>query len=268
MGFRIKARYELNVDYNSETKTWTNSFPEFTYCDCDDRFITNNEKPDNTMFVQADRLRFCNIFNVTDQNITYDFHIENTSTHEKKIFFIKRGSYTAKELQTTLNSLDERIQFTFHDRYKGSLTVTNKTTDNHCEIMMNKNLLLITGLIDTFILLRHKKEYFGLLIEKNANLNALYNVMRTVREIKLYSKYIFNFKTEMCSKLLSDTDLKSLSENNSKMDVDFTISSLNSKLYKVDRFNLENTKFYLVDFLDQPVYFDFCEISVFFSNKG
>ena len=44
MGFRIKARYELNVDYNSETKTWTNSFPEFTYCDCDDRFITNNEK--------------------------------------------------------------------------------------------------------------------------------------------------------------------------------------------------------------------------------
>ena len=72
----------------------------------------------------------------------------------------------------------------------------------------------------------------------------------------------------MCSKLLSDNDLKSLSENNSKMDVDFTISSLNSKLYKVDRFNLENTKFYLVDFLDQPVYFDFCEISVFFSNKG
>ena len=267
MGFRIKARYELNVDYNSETKRWTNSFPEFTFCNCDDRFISNNEKPDDTMFVQTDRLRFCNIFNVIDQNMTYNFHIENTSSHEQKIFFIKRGSYTAKELQTTLNSFDERIQYTFHDRYKGSLTVTN-TTDTNCEIMMNKNLLLITGLVDTFILLKYKKECFGLLIEKNGNLKALYNVMRPVKEIKLYSKYIFNFKTEMCSKMLSEIDLKSLCENNSKRDVDFTISSLHSKLYKVDRFNLENTKFYFLDFLDQPLYFDFCEISVFFSNKG
>jgi hypothetical protein len=154
-------------------KTWTNSFPEFTYSDCDDHFISNNEKPDNTMFVQADRLRFCNIFNVTDQNITYDFYNENTSTHEKKIFFIKRGSYTAKELQTTLNSLDERIQFTFNVSYKGSLTVTNKTTDKQCEITMTFFLLLITGLIDTFILLRNKKEYFGVFINKNVHLNAL-----------------------------------------------------------------------------------------------
>ena len=194
--------------------------------------------------------------------------ILKTQAHmKKKIFFIKRGSYTAKELQTTINSLDERIQFIFNVSYKGSLTVTNKTTDKQCEIRMKKNLLLITGLIDTFILLRHKKEYFGVFINKNEHLNALYNVTRTVREIKLYSKYIFNFKTEMCSKLLSDMDLKSLYENNSKMDVDFTISSLNSKLYRVDRFNLENTKFYFLDLLDEPLYFDFCEISVFFSNK-
>ena len=57
---------------------------------------------------------------------------------------------------------------------------------------------------------------------------------------------------------MSDLDLKSLHENNSKLDVDFTISNLNSKLFKVDRFDLENCKFYFLDFFDEPLYFDFC----------
>ena len=268
MGFRIKARYELNVDYNSKTGIWKNSFPEFTFCNCDDSFIRNNEKPDNTIFVQADRFRFCNIFNVTDQTITYEFYIDKTTVYEKREFFIKRGSYTDKEIENALNALDDRIVFSFQDRNRGRLTVTNKTQDKECEITMNKNLLLITGLKDTFILLRSKKEYLSLLLKKGEAKNTLFNVVRTVKEIKLYSKYMFNYKTEICSKLLSDIDLKSLSENNSKMDVDFTISNLNSKLYKLDRFDLENSKFYFLDFLDEPLYFDFCEISVFFSNKG
>ena len=123
---------------------------------------------------------------------------------------------------------------------------------------MNKNMLLITGLMDTFILLKSKKSDQCVLIKKGESVSTLFNVMRPVKEIKLYSKYLFNYKTEICSKNLSDLDLKSLHENNSKLDVDFTISNLNSKLFKVDRFDLENCKFYFLDFFDEPLYFDFC----------
>ena len=268
MGFRIKAKYELNVDYNSETRTCKNSIPEFIFSECDDCFITNNQKPDTTIFVQTDRFRFCNIFNVIDQKITYQFYSDNSEFDEKREFFIKRGSYTDKKLQSELNKLDTRIVFDFKDTNKGRLIVKNTTADRECEITMNKNLLLITGLQDTFILLRSKKSYLSVLIKKGESTNTMFNVMRPVKEIKLYSKYLFNYKTEMCSKFFSELDLKSLHEDHSKIDVDFTISNLNSKLYKVDRFDLENCKFYFVDFFDDPLYFDYCELSVFFSNKG
>ena len=268
MGFRIKTKFQLNVDFNSETRSWKNSFPEFVFYECDDTYIKNNQKPDGKIFVQTDRFRFCNIFNVIDQKVTYHFYNQNSELDETIHFFLKRGCYNNRKLQTTLNNFDERIFFNFKDTNKGHLTVTNKTNDKECEITMNKNMLLITGLIDTFILLKSKKSDQCVLIKKGESVNTLFNVMRPVKEIKLYSKYLFNYKTEICSKNLSDLDLKSLQENNSKLDVDFTISNLNSKLFKVDRFELENCKFYFLDFFDEPLYFDFCEIVVFFCNKG
>ena len=54
MGFRIKTKFQLNVDFNSETRSWKNSFPEFVFYECDDTYIKNNQKPDSKLLVQTD----------------------------------------------------------------------------------------------------------------------------------------------------------------------------------------------------------------------
>lgn len=263
MTFRIKTKYVLNVDYNPKNKIWTNSIPDFTLSHCDDPYLRNNEKPDKSIYVQPDRIRFCNIFNIIDQTITYEF-LDTTEKHE---FILPKGTYTSKKLEELLNKMDKRIQFKFEDKNKGTLIVQNKTVNNDCIMTLHKNLILNTGLKDTFLVLKSKEKYFQVGLGKNNSIETYYNITRSLKEIKLYSKYIFNYKTEICSKTFSESELKSFFEKDNIRDVDFTISNLNSKIYKVDRFDLENCKFYFLDFLDEPLYFDFCELSVFFSNK-
>jgi hypothetical protein len=132
---------------------------------------------------------------------------------------------------------------------------------------MNQNLLLITGLIDTLVLLRNTSKYLHVGINKDTSLTSMYDMSRTVAEIKLYSKYLFNYKTEICCKTFSSNKLKCFINHNLYFDLKVMSSNLNSKIYKLDRFDLKTSKLFFSDFFDELVYFDYCEISIFVSNE-
>ena len=54
---------------------------------------------------------------------------------------------------------------------------------------------------------------------------------------------------------------------NSFYDNQIQSSNLQSKRMKVDRYESNSAKFYFLDFFDELVYFDYCELIVFISNK-
>lgn len=127
--------------------------------------------------------------------------------------------------------------------------------------------MLITGLIDILNISKTKEKYVFLPLPMEYSLKGNFDISRPISEIKLYSKYIFDYKTEICYKSFSHKELNFLIENNALFGTEIKTCTLNSKLFKVDRFDMENVCFYFVDFFDEPVYFEFCEIVIFLLNK-
>ena len=262
MAFRIKSKYSFNsIEHND--------FPYFTFLDCDDTCLLNKLN-NNKISIQADRIKFSNIFNVIDQHLSILKKNENEEIIEKKTFSIVKGKYDVEKLNNLLNSFDKRISFIFKketNSFRGDFTLKNNTQDNDFIIEINKNLLLITGLIDILNISNTKEKYVFLPLPMEYSLKGNFDISRPISEIKLYSKYIFDYKTEICYKSFSHKELNFLIENNALFGTEIKTCTLNSKLFKVDRFDMENVCFYFVDFFDEPVYFEFCEIVIFLLNK-
>jgi hypothetical protein len=269
MTFRIKSKYVFcgNILQNGN---WSNELPELSLSQCDDSFLTNRMHNTKTpLFVQPDRIKFCNIFNIIAQNVTYSWFLGDKEF--KNNFSINKGLYTFNQLEKLLNTFDKRIQFKFDqnetNKFKGQLTVKNVSLSTDIKITMNKNLLMITGLIDMFSLLNAREKYIGVPCKRNFSVTSHFDMSRTIKEIKLYSKYLFDYKTELCCKVFTSNELKCLNRRTEFFNNEIQSSNINSKIQKVDRFDMHSSKFYFVDFFDEPVYFDFCEIVVFISNK-
>ena len=72
----------------------------------------------------------------------------------------------------------------------------------------------------------------------------------------------------MCQTNFSKNDINIKSEKNLDYDFELNNISLNSKLFKCDRFNHNYCKFFFLDFFNEYVYFDFVELILFISNKA
>ena len=268
MTFRIKSNYVFIANM-LDNGNWSNENPELSLSKCDDIYLRNKVNSlDQTLYIQPDRIKFCNIFNLIEQNVSFTWFVGEESN--KKTFSIKKGIYSSKQLQDTLNAFDNRIEFTFNNvkDLNGELTVKNKETETDITITMNKNLILITGLIDIYSLLSINATYLEVPCKRNFTIKSHFDMSRTIKEIKLYSKYVFDYKTELCCNTFSAKELKCLNNNKVNFfDTEITSSHLSSKVQKVDRFNMQSCKFYFLDFFDEPVYFDFCELVIFIANK-
>ena len=269
MTYRIKSKYAFSCNI-LQNGNWSNELPEFSLSQCDDSYLKNRINNSKTaVVIEPDRIQFCNIFNIIEQNVTITW--SENKEELKKTFSITKGIYTHSELENVLNKFDERIRFKFNQndriKFKGQLTVCNSSLDNDIFITMNKNLLMITGLIDIFTLLSKKEKYLKVPCKRNFTVTSNFDMSRTIKEIKLYSKYIFDYKTELCCKLFTSNELKCLDKKTDFFNNEIQFSKLNSKSQKVDRFDMQSCKFYFIDFFDEPVYFDFCEIVLFISNK-
>ena len=268
MTFRIKSKYVFKANIE-ESGNWSNEIPELNFSKCDDTFLTNRINNINgTVCIQPDRIKFCNIFNTTEQNIVYSWFVGDEK--QTKTFTIQKGCYTTKSLQEILNFFDKRIKFTFVVNGKnvteGNLQVEN-LSETDIIMIMNRNLILNTGLIDIYNLLSMQDQYQEIPCQKKSIIKSEFDISRTVKEIKLYSKHIFDYKTELCCKKFSLNELNCLTKKNSFYDNQIQSSNLQSKLMKVDRYESNSAKFYFLDFFDELVYFDYCELIVFISNK-
>ena len=151
MTFRIKSKYVFKANI-LENGNWSNQIPELNFSQCDDAFLINRmHDKKGTVFIQPDRIKFCNIFNITEQNIVYSWFVGDEK--QEKTFTIQKGCYTSKSLQDILNSFDKRIKFTFVVKGKnvteGNLEVEN-LSQTDIILGMNRNLILNTGLIDIY----------------------------------------------------------------------------------------------------------------------
>merc|ERR1711954_340123 len=151
MTFRIKSKYLFKANI-LENGNWSNQIPELNFSNCDDAFLTNrmnniNEK----IFIQPDRIKFCNIFNISEQNIVYSWFVGDEIN--KKTFTIQKGCYTTESLEEILNNFDKRIKFNFVVKGKnvteGNLEVEN-VSETDIIMSMNRNMILNTGLIDIY----------------------------------------------------------------------------------------------------------------------
>ena len=77
MAFRVKSKYVFKANI-LENEHWSNKIPELTFAECDDVFLTNRMNNTNgTILIQPDRIKFCNIFNITEQDIIYSWFVGN-----------------------------------------------------------------------------------------------------------------------------------------------------------------------------------------------
>ena len=261
MAFRIKAKYVASSEYIPENKTWQNSTCDFSFSTIDHNILNNNSTILKGLSIQIDRMRFSMLFNIINQDIIYNFVNFGTNTYH-----IPKGNYNSKELETLLNTFDKRIQFSLENKLKGQLTLINQSDDD-CIITMNRNLLFITGLKDNRLLLKENQKYSQIGISGRNHLDGMFNMIRTIKEVKLYSKHILNYKTEIGTKIFSEGDLKSMFEKTTNLNPETNIIHFSCKTINCDRSDLENFRFYLLDFFDEPVFFDFCELFVYFTNK-
>lgn len=266
MAFKIKAKYVSSLQKKENSK-WSNEISQFTFTECDDNFLKNNNYT-NSFYIQPERIKFCNIFNICEQTLTIDL----LQSKEQQIYTIEKGIYTAEKLNAILNTFNEKINFEFKENeqkmnYTGKCILFNKYQDNDVLITMNRNLLLNLGLLDTYVILQNKLKYNTIGVPKSTKVYGNYDLSRSIQEIKLYSKHILNYKTELCHKTLSPKDFTFLNKKSSDFKCIFNICNLNCKSYKVDRFNLDACKFYFLDFFEEIVSFDYCEMSIFVYSK-
>ena len=160
MTFRIKSKFVFKANI-LENGNWSNQIPELNFSQCDDAFLTNRINNTNgTVCIQPDRIKFCNIFNISEQNVVYSWFVGDEK--QKKTFTIQKGCYTSKLLQEMLNNFDKRIKFTFvvnaKNATEGNLQVEN-LSETDIIMTMNRNLILNTGLIDIYNLLSMQDQY-------------------------------------------------------------------------------------------------------------
>ena len=98
-------------------------------------------------------------------------------------------------------------------------------------------------------------------------LTSKFDILSAIKDIKLYSQFVFNYPTEIWQKHLSRNELLNDSDCKTKLSFELKHISLNSKQFRADRFNPKKCKFYFLDFFNDYVCFDFVELTIFLSNK-
>ena len=281
MTFRIKNTYQFNGKRNYDGDYIT-EIPELVFSRSDDNSLINNiEQNRNSVFIKAERLCFNKIFNIENQNIKLFSYNEQTQIwSEVKSILLKRGQYNYEDLDLVFKKiLQNNIIFNFkadNTKISGILEIENKNKYD-IKLVLKKKMALILGILTENNLENICNNYIDVIIIGNYTdetgqihnkIKSIFNILRPLKDIKLYSKFLFNYSTELCQTNFSKNDINIKSEKNLDYDFELNNISLNSKLFKCDRFNHNYCKFFFLDFFNEYVYFDFVELILFISNKA
>ena len=63
---------------------WSNENPELSLSKCDDIYLRNKVNSlEQTLYIQPDRIKFCNIFNLIEQNVSFTWFVGEESNQKK-----------------------------------------------------------------------------------------------------------------------------------------------------------------------------------------
>ena len=277
MTFRIKNTYQFRCKKNYDGKYLT-EIPELIFSKSDDNAFQNTlEINKNTLFLKVDRMCFSKIFNVENQNLFFFRHDgQNNTWHQIKSKFIYINQFNSDDFDKLFKDLSSiQLEFTFKpdkNKMAGNLSIENKNNFS-IKIHLKKKLAFILGLLNITNLDEIKNEYIDVIIPGNFNDNQEYivktkfDIMRPFKDIKLYSKFIFDYPTELLWKSFSKNDIVINNDKDLQYDLELQNLPLTCKVFKLDRFSPLNCKFYFLDFFNDYVYFDFVNLIVFISNK-
>ena len=220
-----------------------------------------------SIYIKPEKIKFSKLKNVQNQTLSY-YLAENPDEIKHK--FVQKGCYKTIEIISIFQDFfEDKLKFEpkqNSNQFTGKLTVKN-TTNNDIVVIMNKNLGLLTGMSDANQIV-NKNEHFNAYFPAGETFDFKFDWSRTICDIRLYSRFLFNYKNELCSKVLTNAELNFLKEDD---DVDFgycnNILNLNCRSFKVDRCQIKNTSFYFEDIFEENLDFEYAELVIFISNK-
>ena len=272
MEFRIKLTYQYICKKSLSNGNFISSeIPELIFAWSDENAIQNTLKNNiKPLYLKVDRMSFSKILNIDTQSIYFYSYKRNESVWEKiKTKSIHINRFNSDDFHELFNDLSTiNLQFDFQgDKTKlsGKLKIINKN-NNAIKIVLKKKIALILGLLNTYHLDDLKNSFIEIIIGENSSINTSFDFMRPFKEIKLYSKFMFNHATELCFKTLSKNEMSLNQNKDVDFDFDLNTITLSCKIFKLDRFSPFDCKFYFVDFFNEYVYFDYINLTVFISN--
>ena len=283
MAFRIKNTYQFNCkkDYDGH---YINELPQLIFVRSDDN---NNsiqsvlDRNQEKLYIKAERLCFNKIFNVDNQNIYIyeidDADIDNISWTLKLTKSLRKGQKNVKELNdffTLFNEVGLKFSFeTEKTKVSGKLTIENNNIKVY-KIKLKKKMAMILGLLNDIHLNDNSNNYIEISLPGKDDtiigdniLTSKFDILSAIKDIKLYSQFVFNYPTEIWQKHLSRNEILNDNECKTKLCFELKHISLNSKQFRADRFHPKECKFYFLDFFNEYVCFDFIELTIFVSNK-
>ena len=190
---------------------------------------------------------------------------------------LRRGQKNVTELKDFFTLFNEAgLKFSFEQdktKLSGKLTIENNNSKVF-KIKLKKKMAMILGLLNDMHLRDNSNTYIEIqlpgkdeTITGDNILTSKFDILNAIKDIKLYSQFVFNYPTEIWQKHLSKNELLNDSDCRTKLSFELKHISLNSKQFRADRFNPKKCKFYFLDFFNDYVFFDFVELTIFLSNK-
>ena len=273
MEFRIKNTYQYRCKKSLSNGNFLSSeIPELIFAWSDENAIENTLKDIiKPLYLKVDRMSFNKILNIDTQSIYFYKYKRNESVWEKiKTKSIHLNRFNCDDFDTLFNDLSSiNLEFAFEgDKTKlnGKLKIINKNNYS-IKIVLKKKIAFILGLLTTYDLDDLKNSFIEIIVGDNSSIITSFDFIRPFKEIKLYSKFMFNYATELCFKTLSKNEMSFQQRNNLDFDFDLNTVPLSCKIFKLDRFSPFDCKFYFVDFFNEYIYFDYINLTIFISNK-
>ena len=283
MAFRIKNTYQFTCKKDFDGH-YIYELPQLVFVRSDDNNDSIQSVLDRNqeqLYIKAERLCFNKIFNIDNQNIyIYELNDEdddNIYWTLKMTKSLRTSQQNLKELTNFFSIFNEAgLKFSFEpdkSKVSGKLTIENKNIKVY-KIKIKKKMAMMLGLLNDMHLKDNSNNYIEIKLPGKDDtiigdniLTSKFDIFSAIKDIKLYSQFVFNYPTEIWQKHVSRNEL--LNDNDCKTKLSFELKhlSLNSKQFRADRFNPKKCKFYFLDFFNDYVCFDFVELTIFLSNK-
>ena len=191
-------------------------------------------------------------------NFLFSFPIEACFADGLKLDEILRNICPGK--------LGFQLEFDKNSAFAGICKVQNMT-NNTIKLRVENNLSFIMGFatLQDIKLKSNPRSNFNIFsIPPSEHVDTRFDLACTIREFSVYSENMFNFRSEICFKVLTERELNQMFTK--RQSNSLACININSQKMKITKFPIEETFFFIRNCLSEKVVFEFCELISFIEN--